>query len=107
MRRFELAERYYLRALNLEPENTQTLNNLGYSYLMQGRYDLALAHLKDAIALDPMNDMGRDNRQQAEASLELDTRDFLASAATGMSRSMASSSWLSSISCSSMNWLQT
>jgi Tetratricopeptide repeat/LytR cell envelope-related transcriptional attenuator len=80
LQRFELAERYYLRALNLDPGNTQTLNNLGYSYLMQRRYDLALAYLKDALALDPMNEMVQDNLQQAQASLELETRDFLASA---------------------------
>ncbi len=80
LRRFELAERYYLRALNLEPDNVQTLNNLGVSYLMQGRYDLALTYMKDALAFDPMNRMVRDNFQQAEASFELETRDFLASA---------------------------
>jgi hypothetical protein len=80
LQRFELSERYYLRALNRDPENAQTLNNLGFSYLMQGRYDLALTYLKDALAYDPMNDMVRDNLQQAEASLELETRNFLASA---------------------------
>ncbi len=80
LQRFELAERYYLRALNLEPDNVQTLNNLGFSYLMQGRHDLALAYLKDAVAKDPMNEMVRDNLQYAEASLELETRNFLASA---------------------------
>ena len=80
LQRYELAERYYLRALNLDPENAQTLNNLGFSYLMQRRYDLALAHLQDAYAFDPMNDMVRDNLQQAEAGLELDSQDFLASA---------------------------
>ncbi len=80
LQRFQLAERYYLRALNLDPGNAQTLNNLGYSYLMQRRYDLALAHLKDALVLDPMNGMVQDNLQQAQASLELESRDFLASA---------------------------
>ena len=80
LQRFQLAERYYLRALNLDPGNAQTLNNLGYSYLMQRRYDLALAHLKDALVLDPMNEMVQDNLQQAQASLELENRDFLASA---------------------------
>jgi len=80
LQRFELAERYYLRALNLAPNDAQTLNNLGYSYLIQGRYDLALAHLQDAYRRDPMNELVRDNLQQAEASLELESRDFLASA---------------------------
>lgn len=80
LQRFELAERYYLRALNLDPENAQTLNNLGFSYLMQRRYDLALAYLQEAYAADPMNDMVQDNLQQAEAGLELDRQDFLASA---------------------------
>ena len=80
LQRFELAERYYLRALNLEPNNVQTLNNLGFSYLIQGRYDLALTYLKEAVANDPMNEMVRDNLQYAEASFELESRDFLASA---------------------------
>lgn len=80
LHRFELAERYYLRALNVAPDDAQTLNNLGYSYLIQGRYDLALAHLQDAYRRDPMNALVRDNLQQAEASLELESRDFLASA---------------------------
>jgi hypothetical protein len=47
---------------------------------MQGRYDLALTYMRDALAFDPMNKMVRDNFQQAEASFELETRDFLASA---------------------------
>jgi LytR cell envelope-related transcriptional attenuator/Tetratricopeptide repeat len=80
LKRFELAERYYLRALTLEPDNAQTLNNLGYSYLMQGRYDLALANLQDAYRLDPMTPRVQDNLQQAQASLELENRDYLASA---------------------------
>lgn len=80
LQRYQLAERYYLRALNLEPDNLQTLNNLGYSYMMQGRHDLALAYLKDALEQDPMNDMVRDNLQQAEASFELESQKFLASA---------------------------
>ncbi len=80
LQRFDLAERYYLRALNLEPDNAQTLNNLGFSYLIQGRHDLALTYLKDAHAKDPMNDMVWDNLQYAEASFELESRNFLASA---------------------------
>jgi len=80
LQRFELAERYYLRALNLAPDDAQTLNNLGYSYLMQGRYDLALANLREAYDRDPLNEKLRDNLQQAEAGLELENRDFLASA---------------------------
>jgi len=80
LQRFELAERYYLRALNLAPDDAQTLNNLGYSYLMQGRYDLALAHLREAYGRDPLNENVQDNLQQAEAGLELENRDYLASA---------------------------
>lgn len=80
LQRFELAERYYLRALNMVPDDAQTLNNLGYSYLMQGRYDLALANLQDAYNRDPLNEQVQDNLQQAEAGLELENRDYLASA---------------------------
>jgi hypothetical protein len=46
MHRYDLAERYYLEALALAPESAQTLNNLGYSYLLQGRTVLALKYLE-------------------------------------------------------------
>jgi len=59
LRRFDLADRYYQRALALDPRSAQTLNNLGYSHLLRGSGagDLALArqYLEQARALDAGN----------------------------------------------------
>ena len=46
--RFELAQRQYRKALQLDPTSPQTLNNIGYSYLLQNRPDVALVYLRDA-----------------------------------------------------------
>ena len=46
--RYDLSARYYGRALTIEPQSAQTLNNMGYSYLLQERFDLAVAYLRDA-----------------------------------------------------------
>lgn len=79
LHRFDQAERFYRRALNLDQNSPQTLNNLGYSYLLQRRYDLALSYLREAQALDPSNPQVAYNLQQAEAGLDLGSRDFVAS----------------------------
>jgi tetratricopeptide (TPR) repeat protein len=49
--RFDLADRAYRQALVLDPESAQTLNNIGYSYLLRGRADLASAYLAKAQSL--------------------------------------------------------
>ncbi len=46
--RYDLALRQYRMALALDPSSPQTLNNLGYSYLLQNRPDVALIYLRDA-----------------------------------------------------------
>jgi hypothetical protein len=49
--RFDLADRAYRQALVLDPNSPQTLNNLGYSYMLRGRADLAAAYLAKAQSL--------------------------------------------------------
>lgn len=49
--RFDLADRAYRQALVLDPDAAQTLNNIGYSYLLRGRADLASAFLAKAQGL--------------------------------------------------------
>jgi Flp pilus assembly protein TadD len=51
--RYKEADTVYARALALDPLNPQTLNNIGYSYLMRGKYDLAIAFLRDADPAEP------------------------------------------------------
>lgn len=49
--RFDLADRAYRQALVFDPDAAQTLNNIGYSYLLRGRADLASAFLAKAQSL--------------------------------------------------------
>jgi len=46
--RFDLAERYYAQALGVDPNSVQTLNNIGYSFLMQKDYVSARYYLDQA-----------------------------------------------------------
>lgn len=46
--RFDLAERYYARALGVDPDSVQTLNNIGYSFLIQKDYVSARYYLDQA-----------------------------------------------------------
>lgn len=46
--RFDLAERYYALALGVDPNSVQTLNNIGYSFLMQKDYVSARYYLDQA-----------------------------------------------------------
>ena len=46
--RFDLAERYYARALGIDPESVPTLNNIGYSFLMQNDHVSARYYLEQA-----------------------------------------------------------
>ncbi|WP_201241781.1 LytR C-terminal domain-containing protein, partial [Halorhodospira halophila] len=62
----ELAQAHYYRALAREPASVQTLNNLGYSLLLEGRYDAALAVLATAGRLDAAHPRVAANRMQAE-----------------------------------------
>jgi tetratricopeptide (TPR) repeat protein len=55
LRRFELADRAYARALEIVGPAPEILNNQGYSYLMRGDYARARVKLNAAIAKDPTN----------------------------------------------------
>jgi tetratricopeptide (TPR) repeat protein len=55
LRRFELADRAYARAIAIVGPVPEILNNQGYSYLMRGEYARARVKLNEAIAKDPAN----------------------------------------------------
>jgi Tfp pilus assembly protein PilF len=46
--RYDLSERYYARALGVDPKSAQTLNNIGYSFLMQKDLVSARYYLEQA-----------------------------------------------------------
>lgn len=53
--RFDLADRAYAAAIKLAGENTEILNNLGYSYMLRGDLKAARAKFMKAYARDPNN----------------------------------------------------
>lgn len=55
LRRFDLADRAYGKALQLGGPTVQFLNNRGYSYLLRGEYVAAGRDLTAARAKDPGN----------------------------------------------------
>jgi tetratricopeptide (TPR) repeat protein len=55
LRRFELADRAYARALEIVGPAPEILNNQGYSYIMRGDYARARVKLNAAVAKDPNN----------------------------------------------------
>jgi tetratricopeptide (TPR) repeat protein len=52
-RNFEQAEKFYKEALDLEEENTTTLNNLGLLYHQLEEYETAVEYYEKAILLKP------------------------------------------------------
>lgn len=50
LKRFDLADRYHARALEIDPDSVAALNNWGYSYLVRGDKDRAADLLQRAVA---------------------------------------------------------
>ncbi len=61
--RFQVAMRYYHRALQIDPESTMTLNNLGYSLALQGRTGRADTVFDLALKKDPGNEYAHANKR--------------------------------------------
>ena len=51
--RFDFADRAYEQLAKLKSNNATVLNNMGYSQLLRGNYQLASTYLKKAQQLDP------------------------------------------------------
>ncbi|UCH49060.1 MAG: LytR C-terminal domain-containing protein [Betaproteobacteria bacterium] len=49
--RFDLSERYYARAIAIDPRSVPTLNNVGYSFLLQEDYVSARRYLEQAATV--------------------------------------------------------
>ncbi|MDX7951719.1 hypothetical protein P7D22_11125 [Lichenihabitans sp. Uapishka_5] len=61
LKRFDLADRAYDHAIKLQGTTFEIINNLGYSYLLRGDRTRALAELQKAAAMQPNNDVVRNN----------------------------------------------
>lgn len=55
LKRFDLADRAYMKAREVGGESTKYLNNLGYSYMLRGRFRDAENLLRRAAAREPDN----------------------------------------------------
>ncbi|MDP8298793.1 MAG: tetratricopeptide repeat protein [Candidatus Tantalella remota] len=51
----------FSQALEIDPDNAETLNNLGYAYYVKGDREKGKAHFEKAIEVDPLNEKARQN----------------------------------------------
>lgn len=72
--RFDLADRAYDRAIALNGETFEIINNYGYSYLLRGDRGRAKQYFARALALDPNNPVARNNLRILRSG-ERPTRD--------------------------------
>jgi S1-C subfamily serine protease/Flp pilus assembly protein TadD len=61
LKKYDLAIPLLKRAVELEPKNRVSSNNLGYVYLQTRQYDLAVVNLRRALELDPIDQGGISN----------------------------------------------
>src|SRR3712207_1944704 len=54
-RNWAAAERAFLQALALNPDDAETRNHYGFSLALFGRFEEAVAAIEHAIALDPLS----------------------------------------------------
>ncbi|PCI33592.1 MAG: hypothetical protein COB54_04685 [Alphaproteobacteria bacterium] len=70
LQRFDLAQTYYYRALALDPQSSATLNNLGYSHLLQNKPVIAVEYFRKAYRVDSSDIYVQHNLMIAEWKLE-------------------------------------
>lgn len=71
LQRFDLAQTYYYRALDLDPLSSATLNNLGYSHLLQNKPVIAVDYFRKAYQVDSSDIYVQHNLMIAERKLEI------------------------------------
>ena len=71
-RDWALADECYDRAATLAPNRPEVFNNAGWSLLVRGRWDEALARLERAAALDPNSSRISHNLELARAAVSED-----------------------------------
>ncbi|OBT06660.1 hypothetical protein A9264_08360 [Vibrio sp. UCD-FRSSP16_10] len=59
--KYDIAKRYYERALEINPRSTQAMINLGYSHYMSGSYYLAQRITNRALKTDPNSEKALNN----------------------------------------------
>lgn len=75
--RFDLADRAYMAAVNLDGETTEILNNLGYSYILRGDIVTARKKLLKAYEREPNNPIILNNLKLLNSSANVIRRPEL------------------------------
>ena len=60
---------YYRKALAIDPNYSQALNNMGWTYEQMGESQEAIAHYRKALKADPNNQAASDNLDRLEQKL--------------------------------------
>jgi Tfp pilus assembly protein PilF len=68
--RFDLAAQAYDRVQKICGESPELLNNLGYSYMLQGKLKTAQVKFEKALSMDPVNPVILNNMRLLEASYQ-------------------------------------
>ena len=69
LHRYAVAHAYYSRALQIDPDNTDTWNNMAVSAMMAQDLETAWHYLAKAVSLDPNNEIvGNNMRLLAHAT---------------------------------------
>jgi tetratricopeptide (TPR) repeat protein len=66
---YPLAVKSYQRGLEIDPDNVEILNSLGFSYYQQGKAQEAVAALEKALAVDPKHWKAHNNMALASIAL--------------------------------------
>lgn len=69
---WDVADAAYAKALALEPDRAEAVNNLGWSLLLRGRWSDAVERLERAAALDPKSKRIADNLELARGAVSAD-----------------------------------
>ncbi|WP_210248941.1 tetratricopeptide repeat protein [Methylobacterium sp. WL64] len=72
--RFDLADRAYREAVEIQGETFEIINNRGYSYLLRGDKRRAFKQFERALSLDPSNPVVQNNLHLLRSG-ERPTRD--------------------------------
>ena len=68
LERFDEAERYLRKALELNPHLTDAIANVGFLYLLRGDAQTASECFERALALEPRNPKALRGKQQVQAA---------------------------------------
>ncbi len=74
------AREYYEKALSVKPDSVDTLNNLGYLYLLEGKMEKSLEYYKKALEVNPAYEIAEKNIKTVLKGMKIPIEKWRASA---------------------------